>query len=333
MKRTTLRLASTSGVVLAGFSLWAIADEPPRPSAPDAASAAVETRFRETVRPFLETYCLGCHDGEKPKGDLDLSGFTTVESVSKDLPRWSLVREQLEAGSMPPAKAKQQPTAEARDALLAWIKAVRKLEATRNAGDPGPVAARRLSNAEYDHSIRDLTGRDIRPTREFPVDPANEAGFDNSAESLAMSPALVKKYLQAAREVADHLVLTPDGLAFAPHPMLADTDRDKYCVNAVIDFYKRQKTDYADYFLAAWRYQHRAARGESAASLATCAAEAGLSAKYLATIWTVLTERPEEIGPIAALQAMWRALPPPDPERADAARKDCGASSCRRSRI
>ena len=77
---------------------------------------------------------------------------------------------------MPPAKAKRQPSAEARDAVVAWIGAVRKLEATRNAGDPGPVPARRLSNAEYDYTIRDLTGVDIRPTREFPVDPANEAG-------------------------------------------------------------------------------------------------------------------------------------------------------------
>ena len=79
-----------------------------------------------------------------------------------------------------------------------------------------PVLARRLSNAEFDYTIRDLTGVDIRPTREFPVDPANEAGFDNSGESLTMSPALVKKYLAAARLVADHLVLKPDGFVFAP---------------------------------------------------------------------------------------------------------------------
>ena len=74
------------------------------------------------------------------------------------------------------------------------------------------MLARRLSNAEFDYTIRDLTGVDIRPTREFPVDPANEAGFDNSGESLAMSPALLKKYLAAARLVADHVVLKPDGL-------------------------------------------------------------------------------------------------------------------------
>jgi len=286
-------------------------------------SARLESSFRAAVRPFLGTHCVGCHGKDKPKGDLDLSAFTTAESVAKDLPRWELVLEQLEAGSMPPAKAKRKPTADARGALIAWIRAVRKLGATRNAGDPGPVPARRLSNAEYDNTIRDLTGVDLRPTREFPVDPANEAGFDNSAESLAMSPALAKKYLEAARNVADHVVLKPDGLAFAPHPMLADTDRDKYCVKAVIDFYKAQKTDYADFFLAAWRFRHRVALGQPEASLSAFADQEGLSRKYLATVWSVLNDGPEEIGPIAALRALWNELPAPQAGQRDLARAGC----------
>lgn len=318
--RTTLPLAMTGGLVLAVIGLRAD-DEGPR--RPDPATASVEARFRETVRPFLETYCLRCHGGDKPKGELDLGAFTTAESVAKDLPRWELVLEQLEAESMPPAEAKRRPTTEARDGVIAWIGEVRRLEATRNAGDPGPVSTRRLSNAEYDNTIRDLTGVDLRPTKEFPVDPANEAGFDNSAESLAMSPALVKKYLEAARRVADHLVLKPDGLAFAPHPMLADTDRDKYCVRQIIDFYKRQRTDYAGYFLAAWRFRHRSALGRPDLDLDGFADELGLSRKYLATIWSTLDGQPEEIGPIAALRAMWRELPDPDGEREDAARAGC----------
>ena len=93
---------------------------------------------------------------------------------------------------------KQPPAGRRARQVVAWIQALRRHEGTRNAGDPGLVLARRLSNAEYDYTIRDLTGVDIRPTREFPVDPANAAGFDNSGESLAMSPALLKKYLQAA---------------------------------------------------------------------------------------------------------------------------------------
>ena len=185
------------------------------------------------------------------------------------------------------------------------------------------MPARRLSNAEYDLTIRDLTGVDLRPTQEFPVDPANKAGFDNSAESLAMSPALVKKYLDAARGVADHLVLKPQGFAFAAHPVVADTDRDKYCVRRVIEFYKRQRTDYADFFLAAWRFRYREALGRPKASLDDVAAEAGISPKYLAMIWSVLTEPCDPVGPIAALQLLWRELPPPSAASSDAARAGC----------
>src|SRR5438046_6088364 len=136
---------------------------------------------------------------------------------------------------MPPPEAKDSPTTEKRQQILEWITAAHRNEASKHAGDPGEVLARRLSNSEYDYTIRDLTGVDIRPTREFPVDPANTAGFDNSGESLAMSPTLLKKYLNAAREVASHMYLKEKGFAFAPHPMVVETDRDKLCVQQIID--------------------------------------------------------------------------------------------------
>src|SRR5207244_12943804 len=166
---------------------------------------------------------------------------------------WEEVLERLHTSSMPPENALRQPKADERAAVVAWLRDVRDREAERNAGDPGIVLARRLSNAEYDYTIHDLTGVDIRPTKEFPVDPGNQAGFDNSGESLAMSPALVTKYLDAARRVADHVLFLPSGFSFAPYPVVTDEDRDKYAVNRIVDFYTRQPLDYADYFLAAWR--------------------------------------------------------------------------------
>ncbi len=173
---------------------------------PAIAPASLESHFERVVQPFLKTHCLACHGSEKPKGKLDLSVYTSAAAVVKEYRVWDVVRERLEAEEMPPDDAKRQPTAGERKAVVDWIGAIRQREALKNAGDPGPVPARRLSNAEYDYTIRDLTGVDLRPTREFPVDPANEAGFDNSGESLAMSPPLLKKYLAAARFVADHLV-------------------------------------------------------------------------------------------------------------------------------
>ena len=139
-----------------------------------------------------------------------------------------------------------------------------------------------------------------------------------------MSPALVKKYLEAARQVAEQLVLTQDGLEFAPHPVVTETDRDKYCVNRIIAFYKRQHTDYAEYFLAAWRFKHRAALGQADLTLPQIATQAGISAPYLQTIWDALEGPREEVGPVAALQALWRELPARDAkQQQDAARAGC----------
>ena len=294
--------------------------------AAEAANPPLDRQFSQTVRPFITRYCIACHSGDTPAAQFDLKAYSTVDTVVRDQPRWALAIDKLTAKEMPPAPA-PQPPAEIRQQVIDWIKAMRSNEARKNAGDPGLVLARRLSNAEYNYTIRDLTGVDLRPTREFPVDPANPAGFDNSGESLSMSPALLNKYLQASREVGDHMVLTPDGIDFSPHPMLVETDRDRYAIKRIVDFYQRQPTDYADYFQAAWRFKYRSVLGKPGVSLAGIAADAKVSAKYLPMIWQLLEEAgeaaKEEVGPIAKLQAMWRALPVPGGNQPDLVRAKC----------
>ena len=295
---------------LIGLGLPCVSFPTDAADSPDPTTASLQATYRDTVQPFLRTYCLECHDKQGHKGDLDLSAYPTLEAVARNHERWEAVLEQLQAKSMPPAKAKRQPEAGLRRDVIAWIEAFRTHEARRHAGDPGRVLARRLSNAEYDATIRDLTGVDIRPTREFPVDPANEAGFDNSAESLAMSPALLKKYLQATRLVAEHLVLKPRGLDFAPHPVVADTDRDKYCVRRIIDFYRSPEDRLRRLFRGCLAIQAPRVAGQPRGVPGGLRRPGGLSSRYLATIWATLTATAEDAGPIAALQAFWRALPP-----------------------
>ena len=258
-----------------------------------------------------------------PAAQFDLKSYTSVDKVAADFGRWALVMQRLEAKEMPP-KPMPRPPEEATQQVIAWIKALRVEEIKKSAGDPGPVLARRLSNAEYNYTIRDLTGQDMQITKQFPVDPSNPAGFDNSGESLTMSPALLNKYLQAAREVASHLVLTPDGIAFSPNPMLVETDRDKYTIQRIVQFYKEQPTDYADYFQAAWRYRYRRPLGEPHATLASIAAKANISAKYLPKVWEILQDR-DSVGPVAKLQAMWLALPPPSERQPEVVRAKCVA--------
>ena len=286
-----------------------------------SANPVLDQQFEQTVRPFVAKYCAACHSGPMPAAQFDLKSYTSVEMVTADFARWSLVMDRLSAKEMPP-KPVPAPPQEMTSQVIGWIQALRADQIKKSAGDPGVVLARRLSNAEYDYTIRDLTGQDLQVTREFPVDPANQAGFDNSGESLTMSPALLNKYLQAAREVANHVVFKPDGIDFAPYPMLVETDREKYSIQRILSFYAQQPTNYADYFEAAWRYRYRVALGKPGATLASVSADAKVSPKYLPMVWRILHDE-DPVGPILTLQKMWLGLPAAKANQPDVVRMRC----------
>ncbi|HEY4330568.1 MAG TPA: DUF1592 domain-containing protein, partial [Phycisphaerae bacterium] len=288
-----------------------------------ASAADLDHQFTTTMQPFLETYCISCHSGKDAPSGLDLS-YTSPAMVEHDAERLSRVIARLKAGEMPPKEADKTPPANERQQAIAWADGFRTVQIAKHAGDPGVVLAHRLSNSEYNYVIRDLTGVDINPTKEFPVDPANQAGFDNSGESLMMEPELLKKYMEAAREVSEHLVLKADGLGFAADPAISITDRDKYAVNRILAFYDRQPMDIGMYLLAAWRYENRAALKKPGATLETFGAELKLSTKYLAQVYAAIMNPEEKIGPLAGLKAMWKTLPMPDYQSPDVAADGCG---------
>ena len=77
--------------------------------------------------------------------------------------------------------------------------------------DPGRVTARRLNRNEYNNTIHDLLGVELRPADDFPQDDAGY-GFDNIADVLSLSPVLMEKYLSAADNVARVALFGPPTL-------------------------------------------------------------------------------------------------------------------------
>ncbi|HAV61611.1 MAG TPA: hypothetical protein DCY13_04505 [Verrucomicrobiales bacterium] len=292
--------------VLAG-SLGGIA-----PGQEDAAAA--ERTFAHDIQPLVQRYCLDCHSTERQKGDLDLERFKNLDTVTRHSAVWEKVVEQVELGEMPPDD-EPQPSAAERTQLLNAVQAVLRHIALTRAGDPGPVVLRRLNNAEYTYTIRDLTGvAALDPAREFPTDSAAGEGFMNVGQALVMSPALVTKYLDAAKEIAAHAVLLPDGIAFSPSTWRRDWTEERLA--AIREFYGRFtepgggtavnlqgiKFDTKDggvlpleKYLAA-TIELRSAPG----SLRQLAAAHGLNPKYLATLWEALnaTNRSLLLDPI-----------------------------------
>jgi Protein of unknown function (DUF1592)/Protein of unknown function (DUF1588)/Protein of unknown function (DUF1587)/Protein of unknown function (DUF1595)/Protein of unknown function (DUF1585) len=74
--------------------------------------------------------------------------------------------------------------------------------------DVGTKPIHRLSNYEYDNTLRDLLGVELTPGRSFVVE-QSEQGFDNLAESLAVGARQYGDYFSAAAEVSRLVVADP----------------------------------------------------------------------------------------------------------------------------
>ena len=326
MRYQAARLPSTAfALALATIpllaTLAAFAGEP-------ATAQKLEQSYGTEVRPLLERYCHACHGtGETIEADLNLASLVTWADVSREPKTWQHVGEMLSDGLMPPEDADQPTTAE-RDTLQNWIHDYLSLEAGSQAGDPGPVVLRRLSNAEYTYTLRDLTGvESLDPAREFPIDGAAGEGFTNTGNALVMSPSLVTKYLDAAKEVANHAMLLPDGFRFSPHTTSRDwTD---VTIAAIREFYGRYTEAGGDHLVAqqgvpldiglggrlplekyfAATLADREALSSGAKTVDAVASERGLNKKYLNTLWTSLTAKEPSLA-LDTLRKQWREAKP-----------------------
>lgn len=335
-RTTTTHVTVGCGFIFAVASLLAVFGAIPGTLAAEPQIdhfAGLAEEYVPRTRPLLQQFCLECHATAKREGELDLERFATLADVRRGTKAWQKVVEMLDNGEMPP-KASKQPSVEQRKLLRGWAQRYLHAEALASAGDPGPVVLRRLNNAEYTYTIRDLTGVDLKPAREFPTDSAAGEGFTNTGHALTMSPALLTKYLNAGKEIARHAVLLPDGFRFSPHRTQRDwTDE----VLAQIRGLYREYVDPVDLgigstvgninvhgdtrlgqagrlplekYLAATLVE-REALTTGGKTIEAVARERGLNAKYLGTLWSSLTGAEPSLL-LEGLRSRWRSAPPED---------------------
>ncbi len=301
-----------------------------RPQSPVEAAEpsldALAVEYAKDIRPLFQRHCGRCHSSKKHEADVNFEQFSSLAEVRQATRTWQKVLEMLESDQMPPKEAKQPPE-EDRVRLRSWVRTYLKAEARALAGDPGPVVLRRLSNAEYTYTIRDLTGVDLDPARQFPVDGAAGEGFTNTGQALVMSPALLAKYLDAAKEIAGHAVLLPDGIGFSPGTTQRDwTDE---ILDQIRDTYRRHSSSQGgtrvnlqgivfdtndggrlplEAYLAA-TLAERESLTQGHKSVETVARQRGLNARYLAVLWNVLNSK--EPSPLLdQVRVRWRNAGP-----------------------
>ena len=191
--RRALRAACLVGLAIsAGSSL--------RPLQVAAAPPPLQTRAQAAPpsRELLDRYCVTCHNERlKTAGVM----FDTVDIDRVDLHRelFEKVVRKLRNGQMPP-QGRPRPEQPAVTTFVAALEA--KLDQVGAAApNPGRVASHRLNRTEYVNAIRDLLALEIDGEALLPSDMAG-FGFDNNADVLAMTPALMDRYITAGTKVS-----------------------------------------------------------------------------------------------------------------------------------
>jgi len=174
--------------------------------------------FGDSIRPFLETYCMDCHGGDLQEGGVRFDTVAQQPDLLAHHDMWSKVQQQIAIGSMPPQDV-DMPPMEQRQFVAEWLdKAINHFDCTA-VDNPGRVTTRRLNRNEYDNTIRDLLGVDLNFSRNFPSDDVGY-GFDTIGDVLSISPLLMERYLIAAEEAAAATIQLPEELklkrVFAP---------------------------------------------------------------------------------------------------------------------
>ena len=147
---------------------------------------------------LVEQYCTACHSDATPTAGVSLQGLDPSRpSLNPAL--WERALRKVSSGEMPPPGL---PAPERSERAQFAARLERALDdAARASPNPGRAPARRLNRAEYSNAVRDLLHLDFDLTAMLPGDDSGY-GFDNIADVLTLSPALLERYMFAARHVS-----------------------------------------------------------------------------------------------------------------------------------
>ena len=315
------RLVFCAALVFTGASMMAAQVPAPR----RAGAASSPSRAFQPPQTF-QKYCFECHGGDKHKGDVSIERLirlSTQSSIGAYWEEWNKVAEMLESGDMPPKdKADLFPSDEERAATGAWIRATLAAYEARHAGDPGRVTVRRLTSAEYAYALRDLTGLDLDVGVDASSDSVGGEGFTNFGDVQFVEETSIERYLEAAKQVADHAVVGAGPLEFFADP--GKTGLELSALSRINGLYAGKGVRvvsgeggrpfgldrYGKAFFVAWYYKHRVALGDPAATIRGLAAKEGITGRFAEHIWMVLN-KPNTGYPTRVTVDGWMKLPAP----------------------
>jgi mono/diheme cytochrome c family protein len=211
-----------SVVIAAAFMLsagWAILHAG---STQDASARSVAAPANP--RAVVDRYCISCHNQRVKTSDLALDGVDlTNPGANGEI--WEGVVRKLRTRSMPP-QGMPRPDEATYESLASYLEAELDRAAAAKP-NPGRPLIRRLNRSEYANAIRDLLTLEVDVSSLLPPDDS-AFGFDNIADMLGTSPALLERYLVAADRVSALAVGAPVAPGSDTYRVRQDRSQDQH---------------------------------------------------------------------------------------------------------
>lgn len=181
--------------------------------------ASRQLAWETDIAPILLKACGDCHNDDNASGELNLEALIKATPLVINRQRWLNVIQQIKIRSMPPPDEGEMPETD-RISTAAWLTRYLDEFDYGSVHRVGHEPARRLTREEYNNTIRDLIGIDLRPADQFPADLSASSGFKNSANSLFFQPLTLERFISAAEQVTAQ-AFPIDSLRQANQPKLS----------------------------------------------------------------------------------------------------------------
>ncbi|MGB0768529.1 MAG: DUF1587 domain-containing protein, partial [Phycisphaeraceae bacterium] len=165
--------------------------------------------YEAVVAPYFEQHCIRCHGPETSKGSITVHSLNGDLSLGQELDKWESVLDMLEFGEMPPAK-EPQPTAAETQAVIAWITAGMRDYVEKVSQEAPEPKTRRLTNVEYENTLKELLGFELDVLYNLPEDPEYHYHFNNTADLMRIGPEQLDRYLENARKAMRAAIVDPE---------------------------------------------------------------------------------------------------------------------------
>ena len=152
----------------------------------------------ESARTLTDQFCIGCHNDALRTAGVSLQGLDPSE-VTGHPAIWETVVRKVASGEMPPSGL-PAPQPAVRAKFVATLESALDAAAAADP-NPGRPPAHRLNRAEYSNAVRDLLDLGLDVSAMLPIDDSGY-GFDNIAAVLSLTPALLDRYMLAARRIS-----------------------------------------------------------------------------------------------------------------------------------